>query len=183
MKKIIIILLLAVSVNFAQSDKDSGVKIGFEIDALPYLTGGHYFSVWTGMDNLRLRAVYTNFNAPSFIIPEGFEDQETNAYTLLVDYFPLAEKGTFEKLWIGVGLEYWKNSVKNSASKIKGNYDNLIFTFGGGYVWKIWGNFYLNPWAACHIALNGTEEKTIGGAAFEPKAFLYEASLKLGWYF
>ncbi len=172
------------SILFAQSNvKSSHVKIGLEIDALPYITGGYYFSAWSGFDNFRVRGVFTHFNSPSFIIPDGFEDQKTDAYTLLVDYFPASKNSEFEKWWLGTGLEYWKNSVLNSADKNTGDYDNLILTIGGGYIWKLWGNFYINPWAAGHLALTGTEKIQIGNDNFKPKSFLYEASLKLGWHF
>ncbi len=184
MKKLTIILLLITSVIYSQTNNsDSRIRVGLEIDALPYLTGGYYFSAWGGYNNFRLRGVFTNFNSPSFIIPDGFEKQKTDAYTLLIDYFPASNKNEFEKWWIGAGFEYWENSVINSSDNITGNYDNLILTIGGGYVWKIWDNLYLNPWAAGHFALSGTEEKRIGNDNFEPKVFLYEASLKLGWYF
>ena len=184
MKKLALILLLMASVAFSQAD-DSGsrVRVGLEIDALPYITGGQYFSAWGGYNNFRLRGVFTHFESPSFIIPDGFEDLKSDAYTLLVDYFPAADKNEFEKWWIGAGFEYWKNSVVNSSDKISGTYENLILTIGGGYVWKIWGNLYLNPWAAGHLALTGADEMRIGNNDFTPKAFLYEASLKLGWYF
>jgi hypothetical protein len=184
MKKLTIILLFITSVFYSQTyDNSSRVRAGLEIDALPYLTGGYYFSAWGGYKNFRLRGVFTHFKSPSFVIPDGFEDQKSDAYTLLVDYFPSADKNEFEKWWIGAGLEYWKNSVQNSSDNATGNYDNLILTLGGGYVWKIWGNLYLNPWAAAHIALSGADEKKIGNNNFKPKGFLYEASLKLGWYF
>lgn len=184
MKKCALILLLLASVISAETvDRVSRVRVGVEIDALPYLTGGYYFSGWAGYNKFRLRGVFTHFKSPSFIIPDGFEDQKTDAYTLLVDYFPATDKNEFKKWWMGTGLEYWKNSVVNSSDKVAGKYNNLILTVGGGYIWKIWRNLYLNPWAAVHLALSGTGERQIGNATFKPKVFLYEASVKLGWYF
>ena len=164
-------------------DNGRQIRVGTEIDALPYLTGGHYFSIWSGYHNFRLRGVFTHFKSPSFIIPDGYEDQKTDAYTLLVDYFTVSDKNEFEKWWIGAGFEYWKNSVVNSTDNVNGKYENAILTIGGGYVWKIRGNWYLNPWAAGHYALSGAGEEQIGNDSFKPKRFLYEASLKLGWYF
>ncbi len=184
MRKLTLILIFITSAVYSQTgNSGSRVRTGFEIDALPYLTGGYYFSVWGGYNKFRLRGVYTHIKYPAFIIPDGFENQASSAYTILADFFPAAGKNEFEKWWLGAGFEYWENSVKNSSDRITGRYDNLVFTIGGGYVWKILGNLYLNPWAACHLALIGTEEIRIGNNRFKPETFLYEASLKIGWYF
>ena len=183
MKKFLIMMIIS-SVMYSQGNESKSlIRTGFEIDALPYITGGYYFSAWGGYEKFRLRGVITNINSPDFIIPDGFEDLETDVVTVIVDYFPLAQKNEYEKWWVGVGLEYWKNSVVNSLDKSSAKYDNMIATLGGGYVWKIWGNLYLNPWAAVHLPITGTSSIKIGNSDYKLEKFLYEASLKLGWYF
>ncbi len=184
MKKLIIILLLMTSTALSQTDNiGSTGKTGFEFDALPYLSGGNYFSAWRGSDNIRLRGVFANVKSPSIIIPDGYEDHKIEAYALLLDYFPFSEKEEFEKWWFGAGLEYWKNSIRNSSDKTADKYNNVVFTSGFGYIWKFRGNFYLNPWAAGHLSLSGNGERQIGNRNFKPKRFLYEASLKIGFCF
>lgn len=179
----ILFFILHVAVIFAQKDSQTNLRIGTELDALPYISGGYYFSGWVGYEKLRLRAVLTNVKTPEFVIPSGFKDLETDAYTLLIDYFPTTTENEYEKWWIGLGMEYWENSVVNSSNNANGKYDNLIITLGGGYVWKIYKNLYLNPWIAGHLPITGTSNLNIGGKIYEPKKFLYEASLKIGWYF
>ena len=184
LKHLLVILLLVSAVAQAQTDRsDATLRAGVELDALPFVTGGYYASAWAGRDGFRLRGVFTQFNAPEFMIPEGFEEQKTNAYTILLDYFPSVGHNEFEKWWIGGGLEYWDSRVMNSAEQSVGAYEQLMLTVGTGYVWRLWGNLYINPWAAMHLALFGSDELRIGGAAFKPDDFLYEASIKLGWYF
>ena len=54
-------------------------------------------------------------------------------------------------------------------------------TLGGGFVWKLRGNLYLNPWAAGHLLLS-RPEVTLYGATWKPGALTGEVSLKVGWY-
>ncbi len=194
MKHITILLfLLFVAQAGAQTEdstpSDSGarctggnaLRAGMELDALPYLTGGYSFAGWLGKGTVRLRAVYARFHSPSFITPEGFDELATDAGVLLLDYFPAAENGEFDRWWLGGGLEYWRNSVRHVQSHTEASYDNVIVTIGGGHVWKVWRGLYVNPWAAVHFAVTGRDEQRIGGAAYTPKSFFYEASFKIGW--
>jgi hypothetical protein len=57
-----------------------------------------------------------------------------------------------------------------------------VGTVGAGYVWKVWGNFYLNPWAAAHLLLS-RPEVTLYGATWTPAPLTAEVSLKIGWFF
>lgn len=156
------------------------LNTGIELDALPYLNGGYYGSVWTGCGNIRLRAVITKTDIPSLVVRSGFDDLNTRAYALLMDYFPNKD---YNGLWTAVGFEYWENSVKNSKNKISGSMNDIQFTAGGGYTWKFWHNFYLNPWYAVHLRVGGNSEKLIGGVPYKSSLILPEASVKLGWYF
>ncbi len=53
---------------------------------------------------------------------------------------------------------------------------------GGGYIWKFWGNLYLNPWVAVHVPMN-SPRIVLGGHRYEPLPVSGEISLKVGWHF
>jgi len=186
-KTVIITLCLVLSCTFTAvaqySQDDSPVTrktVGFELDALPYATGGYYGSAWYGLDRLRFRTVVAKINTPSFALEDGYEDNWINAYVLLVDYF--FDKN-FRGFWVGAGFEYWDNEIEHEQETVTASYDNTIFTVGGGYVWKFHGNFYLNPWIAGHFIIAGDSDVQVGSRIFNPKGFTPEGSIKIGWHF
>src|SRR5579859_16531 len=121
-----------------------GATLGFELDVLPYITGGYYGSVWAGHQHMRYRAIITSITTPEFLLSDGFTNNKIQAYAAIVDYF---FKQGFEKWWIGGGLEYWNEQIQTNARISTGKYTATIVTLGTGYVWKFHKNFYLNPWA------------------------------------
>ncbi|RLD24811.1 MAG: hypothetical protein DRI54_05730 [Bacteroidetes bacterium] len=185
----IILFLIIFSINcFSQSDstvtvpkKYKRLTVGFEIDALPYITGGYYASVWLGFkkQKQRLRPVYAKVNVPEFLLDEYFNRNTLIVYAIVVDYF---FKPNFEKFWIGTGIEYWDGEIENMFSETA-KYNNWIFTLGGGYVWKFWDNLYINPWVAGHLRIAGDEEVQVGLITFYTPFITPEISLKLGWNF
>lgn len=154
--------------------------VGFELDALPHITGGYYGSAWLGHDRVRIRPVFAKTTLPSFVVQDGFRNAEVNVYTMIVDCF---FRDGFRGFWVGAGVEYWRNSVENKANGATARWGNTITTLGGGYVWNFAGNFYVNPWGAGHLIVAGNTDVLVGGAAYSPKRFTPEASLKLGWHF
>jgi hypothetical protein len=142
MQKIILIAILAaglVSPAFAQETKEQGgAKLGFELDAFPFINNGFYGSAWVGAGNLRFRGVIASTTVPSFVVENGFSDLKTTAYAVIVDYF---FKQNYEGWWLGAGAEYWQNKITNSSNNVSGGFNNAQFTVGGGYVWKIWETF------------------------------------------
>ncbi len=153
---------------------------GIEIDALPYLTGGYYGSIWIGNNHMRYRAIVTKVTTPKFILEDGFTENKIHAYTLIADYF---FKPNFQKWWVGAGFEYWEGQIQTEAKLSTAKYDNIIFTSGGGYVWKFYRNFYLNPWTGVHIRVAGDKKVMLDGKEFSPALFTPEISLKIGWHF
>lgn len=109
----------------------AATTVGFEVDALPYITGGYYGSVWLGRHRLRARAVTTQATLPSFIVEDGFRSADIHVYAVIVDYF-FADG--FGGPWAGVGLEYWKNRIENRVNGATAGWDNTIATLGAGYV-------------------------------------------------
>ena len=171
---------------YSQSDsidieKKSKITIGFEIDALPYLTGGYYGSVWLGLNQprIRLRPVIAQASVPAFMLEDEIEANTLLVYAFVADYF---FKPDYKGFWVGTGMEFWDGEVENISSDTAA-YEQLVFTVGGGYVWKFWGNLYFNPWVAGHLRVSGDSEVLVGNYLFEPPVFTPEASLKIGWHF
>jgi hypothetical protein len=155
-------------------------RFGVELDVLPYATGGYYGSFWVGHDRLRVRPVIARTTLPDFMVDDGFENADIDAYALIVDYF--FHEG-FEGFWVGGGVEHWQNSIENATSGGKATWSNTIATVGGGYVWRLKGGFYINPWAAGHLVVGGPTQVPVGDAVYQPSRFSPEVSVKLGWVF
>ncbi len=60
------------------------------------------------------------------MLEDGFTENKIHAYTLITD-----------KWWVGAGFEYWKGQIQTDAKLSVSKYENVIFTTGGGYVWKL----------------------------------------------
>ena len=186
MKQIARLLLITIALTSSLEAQSSEVlseqrmAIGAELDILPYATGGWYGSIWAGDGGTRLRAVASRVHLPAFATPDGFQDQSITAVAALCDVFP---EGSFERWWIGGGLEYWAGSIEESGSGIEGQYHSYLLTLGTGYVWKVAGSFYLNPWAAAHVVVAGSKGVPVGSSTFSPRTLTGEVSLKVGWQF
>ena len=182
MKKLSILLILLSSVNLnAQVLPDSSRTfraMGTEADVLPYMTGGYYGSVWYATGHLRYRAVVTRVTTPDFMLKDQFTDNRMMVYTLLADYFfrPYARGW-----WLGGGFEYWDAEIRTELKRETAGYQSYIATLGGGYVWRFWKGFYLNPWGAVHYRIGGDQEVAVDRQMFRPARFVPEGSLKLGW--
>jgi hypothetical protein len=186
MKRLILITLTAIafgSASYSQvMEADSSkctLSIGTEIDLLPFATGGYYGSVVVGYKNFRLRPIYSKANQPEFVLPEGFDKNKMDVYAILFDYFFNNGK-TKKDWWVGVGFEYWKNNAHNKDDKSEKTFSTQIFTVGGGYVWHLTENIYINPWCAGHLTIGGDTNVKIGSRNYKSKIFLPEVSLKLG---
>ncbi|UJH68597.1 hypothetical protein [Allomuricauda sp. SCSIO 65647] len=179
---ICLFFFLSLIVSNAQDTDEQTIKttVGFELDAVPYIFNGYYGSVWVGHNHFRYRAVITNIDTPDFILEDGFTNNEIRVYAAIVDYF---FKPDFKGWWIGPGLEYWDAEIQTDAELETAEYNNIIFTLGGGHVWKFYKNFYLNPWAAVHLRVAGDKEVRVDQSTFETPLMIPEVSLKLGWHF
>ncbi len=176
----ILLLPLSVYCQRSQTTAPSVFTGGMEVDALPFITGGYYLSVWGGYRHFRYRVVLTEVKTPSFLISKEFSDNRVEVYALITDYF--FQPG-FRGFWIGTGLEWWKGEIFARDKSAKGEYSNYLYTLGGGYVWKFYRNFYLNPWAGAHLRVGGDTKADVGIRQFHPALVTPEMSLKLGWNF
>ncbi|MBK7867089.1 MAG: hypothetical protein IPJ75_08930 [Ignavibacteriales bacterium] len=181
---IIVILLLTISPLVGHIGsmglKKSNQTFGTELDLLPYLSNGYYLSAWYGIDRFRIRGVYTKTNIPGFLLKDGFKENKLTVYAAIVDYF---FNDNFEGAWLGVGAEIWDSEIENEKEIGKAAYNNKIFTVGGGYIWKFYNNFYVNPWAAIHYVLSGETQIRLGNSIHKPGILTPEVSIKLGWHF
>jgi len=153
------------------------VNLGAELDALPYITGGYYFSGWAAKNNFKLRAIVASVNVPSFAVKSGFKDHQIKAYAVVVDYF---QNPGLTGFWYGGGLERWKNKIKSSDENVSTEFTNTVITAGAGYVWPFYRHLYLNPWVAIHGIVDGDEHIQVGSNSYKPDAITGEVSLKIG---
>lgn len=173
---VILILLMGISPCRAENTSAAGI----ELDAVPWLTGGHYLSGWYGKDHFRYRAVASKINVPDSFAKQGFKDWQITAYALIMDYFPRREQ---TGIWYGGGFEYWQSKIANQADNISAEYHNTVFTVGLGYVWPLTDSLYLNPWAALHRVIGGDENISVGNQTYRQDRTEASASVKLGWRF
>jgi hypothetical protein len=180
MKYLTLLALLAVASPSPAQSKPAGLTWGLEQDILPYLTGGYFFAAWAGHHQVRGRAVMASVNKPDWAIPEGFKNNQVNAYALLGDYFL---KEDWRGWWIGGGLVYWDSSIQSDAQLSTAHYQNFLLNGSLGYSWRFWNHFYISPWAGMHLRVGGDTNVVVDGKSFVPPLFNPEASVKIGYCF
>jgi hypothetical protein len=158
-------------------------RLGTELDALPFATGGYYGSVVAARDAWRIRGVAARSTVPGFMVSDGFKDKRTDAYAFLVDRFLGPRREHRQGFWIGGGVELWRNRIRHEGVSSYTQYSNVMLTAGGGYVWQISRHFYLNPWAGAHFAVAGERQINVSGRLYQQPMFTPEASIKLGFTF
>ena len=185
-KFIYLFLVILLWQNHAFAAEPARQAIGFNIDILPTVlsasagTVGGAGQVWYARNHLRFRLVGAHFRMPESIMKEDyFRKQETTAIAVICDYVTGKE---FNSFWVGSGLELWLNRIGYLNSSNTASWNNAVFTMGGGYIWKFYRNFFLDPWAAVHVLLN-KQQVHLQGDTYKPQAITAEASLKIGWYF
>lgn len=156
-------------------------NIGVEVDLLPFATGGNYIGAFVSENGFKYRFIRAESSMPDFMLEDGIDSVDLEVYAFIVDYY--FDKTNYAGPWIGVGLEYWKNSIdeKNGVENV--SLKQNIFTIGGGYLFKISQNLYINPWAAIHVDIDSNDYKMIGNTKYEIKDVVPEFSVKLTYYF
>jgi hypothetical protein len=187
---LVLIQITAFSFVFGQNPTDSpktdstsgDVKVGAELDVLPFATGGYYGSVFVG-DAWRLRAVAARSAIPSFLVTSSFEKKRTDAYALLADRFIGSRRAKMEGLWVGGGGEFWRSRIRQEHTTAMTYYNNFLLTGGVGYVYKLSNHFYVNPWGAAHMVVAGDRKINVSGRTYTQPRFTPEVSVKLGFVF
>ncbi|HCT94846.1 MAG: hypothetical protein A2X19_10805 [Bacteroidetes bacterium GWE2_39_28] len=160
--------------------------VGVAIDLLPPIMSmisgnfGYSAQLWYGYKKIRIRGVIAGFTMPDKLIDnEDYKDLNTTAKALIFDYFL---KNNFEGWWYGVGIEMWDNTITSKMNNQDYDLKNYVATSGSGYIFKVYKNFYVEPWGAVHYVLND-RKITVGETEYKTKKFQGEISLKVGWHF
>jgi len=160
--------------------------VGVAIDLLPpvmsALSGnfGYSAQLWYGYKKFRVRGVIAGFTLPDqYMGNEDFTNLETTATALILDYFL---KNNFKGWWFGTGVEKWNNTITSKQNSQDYKFNDVVATAGSGYIFKVYRNFYVEPWGAVHYVLND-EKVTVGATEYSTKKFQGEISLKIGWHF
>lgn len=159
--------------------------IGIAIDLLPPImsaTTGHFgysAQLWYGYKKFRVRGVIAGFQMPDKLMGnDDFKDLRTTATALIFDIF---KKYNFKGLWLGAGVEMWNNRITSKMDNNNYYFKNYVATAGSGYIFKVYRNFYVEPWGAVHYVMNN-ETVVVEDTEYKTKKFQWEVSLKIGWY-
>jgi len=159
--------------------------VGLAIDLLPPILSaaagsfGYSGQLWYGYRKFRIRGVIAGFTLPDKMMGnDDFENLRTDAVAVIFDYFL---KNNFKGWWMGAGIEMWNNTIALKMNNQTYAFNDYVATAGTGYIIRIYGNFYVEPWGALHYVLNN-EKVTIGDISFGTKRFQGEVSLKVGWH-
>lgn len=160
--------------------------IGVAIDLLPPImsatTGnlGYSAQLWYGYKKIRVRGVIAGFTMPDKLMGnEDFKDLNTTAAAFIFDCFL---RNNFKGWWVGLGVEMWNNTITSKMNNQDYDLKNYVATSGCGYIFKVYKNFYVEPWGAVHYVLND-RKITVGETEYKTKKFQGEISLKVGWHF
>jgi hypothetical protein len=157
--------------------------MGSEVDALPYAMKGYYGSGFLGLDGWKLRGVVARSTTPSFLVTDGFKQKRTDAYALLGDRFIGPKRQQLEGLWLGGGVEYWRNRIRTESSPEFAHYQNYMLTVGSGYVWQVSRHVYIDPWSAGHLVIANRRHISVSGKTYDQPLFTPEGSVKIGFIF
>ena len=160
--------------------------VGVAIDLLPPImsaTTGHFgysAQLWYGYKKNRVRGVVAGFYMPDKLMGnDDFTDLKTTAIALIFDRFL---KYNFRGWWFGAGAEMWSNTITSKMDNSNHHFTNYVATAGTGHIFKVYKNFYVEPWGAVHYVLNN-ETVSVEGTEYQTKKFQWEVSLKIGWHF
>ncbi len=157
-KTLILVCLMAgiVTPMQAQSSADQKERrttFGLEADVVPYILGGYHGSVVVGYNQWRFRGVFVGLTTPSSLLDEGFKDNKVKVGAIIVDYF---FQPNWKKFFISTGVEYLSGNLGHEKVSSTSNYNGVLWTAGGGYVWKFHKNFYLAPHVAFTLRVSET---------------------------
>lgn len=153
------------------------------MDLLPAISSaaageaGGALQAWVGASRNRLRLVGAHLHDPDVLVSKPFADRSATVIAVLYDRFFLDD---YTGPWIAAGGEYWWSRIGLRSAADHGTWGTPVATVGAGWVFPIWRGLYLNPWAAGHAPLD-TSGVNVGAERYRPRAFEYEASLKVGW--
>ncbi len=162
------------------------MALGVQFDVVPTVlsaTEGRFGiggQVWLGIDHVRLRYIGAHLDVPKAIHgQDGFTAVETTVWAAVIDY---TFGDHYDEWWVSTGFELWLNEVGlEDAVATRAEWQSVIWTVGGGYIWRFYDNFYLDPWIAVHVPLNNLEI-AVGNRTFDVIPIQPEVSIKIGYF-
>jgi hypothetical protein len=159
---------------------------GFTTDLLPPVVSaiagdfGGSLQTWLGIGHARVRLVAARVSFPPALSGgDGFRARKLGVVAGLIDYVFGPRWSGF---WVGGGVESWANRIEHrDAPGERASWQSAVATAGGGYIWPVLGNFYLEPWGAAHLLLDNPAV-SLAGHTYHPFPVTAELSLKLGWF-
>jgi hypothetical protein len=177
---ILVIQFIIPTVNKLSAQKISKWNIGIEIDALPYITGGHFAAGWVGKDKWRCRALMADVHKPDWFTTDGFRNHHIRAYALVIERFLFSG---WKGWWIGGGPVYWKSEIQSDALLQKATFTNYLINGSLGYNFILFKNVYLSPWAGLSLKVAGDKNIPIDTKIYNLPLLNPEMSLKAGIFF
>jgi hypothetical protein len=125
------------------------LALGFNIDLLPTALSaangklGYAPQVWFGIGHARVRFVGAHLEPPKALAfaPNGFRHPTITVFASIIDY---TFGPHFDGWWIGSGFEVWQSSIEHDAAPGTARWNSTVFTVGGGHIWQVGENFYLD---------------------------------------
>lgn len=152
---------------------------GVEVETVPYFFGGYHASLFYGYEHWRARAVIVGATL-DIGLSNGFEKNKVKIGALIFDYF-------FNRDWRGwflsSGFEYLSGNISNKNVTGSVDYQAYLFTAGGGYAWKFWGNLYIAPHISFTLRMAGDKSVQLLSYAQDIPVFQPMAGLRVGWHF
>ena len=168
------------------ADEQRRTALGFTFDFLPTAlsasTGniGYSYQTWIGVDHLRGRLVGAQIYMPDALASTShFNHSSMTVAAGIIDY---VFGDHFDGAWIGSGVELWQNRIRIKDDGKSQYWLNQVLTLGGGYIFRVAGNLYVEPWGAVHCIMNNRTISSASGS-YTPQRFSAEVSLKAGYFF
>lgn len=160
------------------------LALGFQLDLFPTVVSavngkaGYAPQIWLGIDHVRLRLVGAHLEPPDALAfaDEGFENPTTTALAIIIDY---TFGDYFDGFWVCAGFEAWQQSIEHEAVSERAVWSSVVGTTGGGYIWRFYENFFVDPWVGVHWTMN-PERVELGPYEYEPPPVVANASVKVG---
>jgi hypothetical protein len=162
------------------------MALGFNVDLLPTVLSaangklGYAPQVWVGIGHVRVRFVGSHLEPPDAFAfaPKGFRNPTTTAFASIIDY---TFGSNLDRWWIGSGFEIWEQTIEHDGVAGTAGWSSVVFTLGGGYIWRLAENFFVDPWLGAHAVMN-PQTVSLGASEYKPFPLQGELSLKLGWF-
>ena len=162
------------------------MALGLNLDLLPTVLSaangkvGYAPQVWLAVDHARVRFVGAHLEPPDAFAfaPAGFRHPSTTALATILDY---TFGPRFDRWWVGSGFEVWEQSIEHDGVAGVARWTSVVFTVGGGYIWRFAGDLFVDPWVGAHAVLN-PQEVSLGTFEYRPFPLQAEVSVKLGWF-